>query len=201
MPRAAQSPRVARRRNEQRARIVAVAARWFARDGLEKVRLDRLAEAADVSRGTLYSHFPSKQSLVDAVVRPALEQEAATLRRLADMPARRAVDGLLASTLELWRDHRDALRVVHGESAVPLGPEVRVLHEEIVQRTVALLERAVAARLVRSRDPRVAARLLAHLAVPILEATEPQSPDGTLFLASLRGLLLECDPPRRERSR
>lgn len=49
-------------------RLVAVAAEAFARDGAQTT-LKAVAEQAGVGIGTLYRHFPTRESLVDAVYR------------------------------------------------------------------------------------------------------------------------------------
>ena len=61
--------------------------------------------------------------------------------------------------------------------------------------------RAARAKLLRSGDARLAARMLALLAVPVLELTQPVSPDGALFVRSMSGLLLEGRARRDARER
>jgi AcrR family transcriptional regulator len=59
------------RRN--RARLLEVATRAFAERGLT-VPLDEIARLAGVGPGTLYRHFPTRESLFEAVVQQRLEQ-------------------------------------------------------------------------------------------------------------------------------
>jgi AcrR family transcriptional regulator len=57
------------RKKEQTAqRISAQALRLFAKQGFRNVTMTEIAESADVSRGTLFSYFPTKESLVLAAV-------------------------------------------------------------------------------------------------------------------------------------
>ena len=114
-------PRVERRRAEARERIVVAAARQFAAAGPEAVRMDQVAEAADVARGTLYSHFPTKDDLLCAIVEPVLELAARRAAGLARFGAREGVDGLLALYLELWRTYPDALRIAYRAQDIPVG--------------------------------------------------------------------------------
>jgi len=51
-----------------RARLVAVARRLFARRGYPGVSIDEIVQAAGVTKGALYHHFPDKQQLFQAVV-------------------------------------------------------------------------------------------------------------------------------------
>jgi AcrR family transcriptional regulator len=53
---------------EKRAQILDGAARVFAADGYEGASMSRIAAEANVSKGTLYNHFPSKSALFAAYV-------------------------------------------------------------------------------------------------------------------------------------
>lgn len=53
-----------RRRESTRQRILATAADLFYRRGITPVSMDEVAEAAQVSKPTLYNHFGSKEDLV-----------------------------------------------------------------------------------------------------------------------------------------
>ena len=53
-----------RRRRELRADIAAHALRLFAADGFDQVSVERVAEAAGISRRTFFTHFASKEDVV-----------------------------------------------------------------------------------------------------------------------------------------
>lgn len=59
---------------ERRARILAGATEIFIADGYEGASMSRIAETANVSKGTLYNYFPSKEALFGAVVRQRCSQ-------------------------------------------------------------------------------------------------------------------------------
>jgi AcrR family transcriptional regulator len=61
--------RVARKREQARRRLVEAAIELIAAKGVEGLRLRELAERADIGFGSFYSHFASKDELVEAVVR------------------------------------------------------------------------------------------------------------------------------------
>ncbi len=65
-------PRVERRIEEFRARVVKAAAELFATQGIEATKLDDICEAADVAKRTLSNHFATKAEIVDAVVEGAV---------------------------------------------------------------------------------------------------------------------------------
>ncbi len=185
------SARVARRQAETRVRIVEVAARRFAAEGIAEVRLDAIADEADVARGTLYKHFPSKESLVVAIMTPVLARALEGARGLARRGPRRGVDALLRLYLELWAKHADALRVSH--SVHPLPAALRPLHEGFLREVLALLERCAEARILRCGDGRLAAMIVGRLAVPLLELSAGRAQGEALFVDELRALLLS-DP-------
>ncbi len=54
---------------ERRARILAGATEIFIADGYEGASMARIAETANVSKGTLYNYYPGKEALFGAVVR------------------------------------------------------------------------------------------------------------------------------------
>ncbi|MGW0179582.1 TetR/AcrR family transcriptional regulator [Nocardia sp. NPDC003345] len=68
--------------------VLRTAARVFAEEGPE-VSIGRIAQRAGVGAGTVYRHFPSKETLVEAV----LSEHVAGLARAADRWAARAAPG------------------------------------------------------------------------------------------------------------
>ena len=196
---ASSSPRVARRRREQASRIVRAAARRFAEQGPDQVRIEWIADDADVARGTLYSHFPTKQSLLEAVIRPALEQELKAIRQLRRRPPLGALRGLLESYLDLWQLHGDALRVAHGPGRWTPSASVHPLHEELFGEVGALLARVHRSGILRGDDPGLATEVMARLAVPLLELCDGRPLGAALFVDLMQALLLKCDPPARPR--
>lgn len=191
------SPRVERRRLADRDRILRAAAARFAEAGPERVRLDEIAELADVARGTLYSHFPSKEALTIELMRPVLE-DATTQLREADRArtARDRVSALMQVYLRLWERHADALRLAHRmmQSGDPAGGAQ--IHMAFVGGVVALLARAGKVGILRAPTPELAARTLARVAVPLLELYAPQPGGDALFVEAVRGLLLKDGPEK-----
>jgi AcrR family transcriptional regulator len=185
-------PRVERRRAEARQRIVTTAARQFAAAGPGAVRMDQVAHAADVARGTLYSHFSTKDELLCAIVEPVLDLAARRAAALGHCGARQALDGLLELYLELWRTHPDALRIAYKAQDIPVG-SVGALHGRFIRGVMQVLERASRARLLRAADPALAGQVLRQVAVPLLELYAGQPEWERLFTDSVRGLLTRED--------
>jgi len=76
--------RRARRREQTRAKLLAAARSLFARQGVEKTRINEITEEADVGFGSFYNHFDSKEAIVEAVLADALASHAAALRAVTD---------------------------------------------------------------------------------------------------------------------
>lgn len=73
-------PRSDAQRN--RERILEVAKQAFLRHGAD-ASLDGIAKRSNVGPGTLYRHFPSRESLIEAVYRSEVEKLGAAQRRLS----------------------------------------------------------------------------------------------------------------------
>jgi AcrR family transcriptional regulator len=65
------SPQAGERVSEARSRLLATASRLFYTEGLHSVGIDRIVAEAQVTRATLYRHFPSKDDLVVAYLTEA----------------------------------------------------------------------------------------------------------------------------------
>lgn len=72
-----------RRRLEARQRLLAAARQILAKDGEAGLRIAELTEQADIGFGTFYSHFESKEAIVEAVVSEVLYGVAAAIGRRA----------------------------------------------------------------------------------------------------------------------
>ena len=104
-----------RQRRAREDRILREAMRLFASEGFEATRMELVADAADVSVGTLYNYHQNKHDLLGALVRREVEtvlETGATL--VADPPAELhdALDALVDNyaghglhelTREMWR--------------------------------------------------------------------------------------------------
>lgn len=63
------------RTSQARSRLLATATRLFYSEGLHAVGIDRIVAEAEVTRATLYRHFPSKDELVVAYLEGAHQLE------------------------------------------------------------------------------------------------------------------------------
>jgi AcrR family transcriptional regulator len=124
--------------------ILSAASARFAADGIEAARMDDIAAAAEVSVGTLYNYFGSKQSLLialfEAEVREMLAAGSAAVSH--DVDPVEAVRHLFAAYLDIMlATDRDLLREVlrfslGGGAAIQ---ELARLDEELMTQLAGLL--------------------------------------------------------------
>jgi AcrR family transcriptional regulator len=80
------TPRGSRRERKKaaiRSRIIAEAIELFSRNGIEKVTVEQIAEAADIGKGTVYNYFETKEDIVVAFMADLELRVQARLHRLA----------------------------------------------------------------------------------------------------------------------
>jgi AcrR family transcriptional regulator len=128
------SPRADGLRN--RAKILAAASQAFAQDGPD-VPLDAIAARAGVGPGTVHRHFPTKQSLLTAVV-------AARLGRLAERGEQLAADpdaDFYEFLAELAGEARHNLALAEALGG-PVGEEADEAGQRLAAALAALLSAA-----------------------------------------------------------
>jgi AcrR family transcriptional regulator len=79
----------------KRRKISDTAARLFATKPFHKVRLDDVAAAAQVGKGTLYIYFKSKEDLYVSLVHDGFTDLVAQLRESADAPPQQALSEII----------------------------------------------------------------------------------------------------------
>lgn len=127
-------------------KLLCSASQAFAEQGAE-ASLDDIARAAGVGSGTLYRHFPSRETLIAAVLLESFERLEATgdALRDADDPFA-AVDAWLHSLLAHTGTFRGlAATLCAADEGSPLGRSCSV----ISATTAALVDRAITAGAVR----------------------------------------------------
>lgn len=67
--------------------ILTTAGALFYREGIRAVGIDRIIEAANVAKATLYRHFPSKDHLVAAYLQARHDRVIRSLQEVVDTPS------------------------------------------------------------------------------------------------------------------
>lgn len=127
-----------------KTRVLRAARTLFARHGIDRVTIARIADKAEVATSTVYALFKSKEGLLRAMMQGALFGE----RFLA---ARRAFEGV-TDPVELIRLSAQVARAIYESEAAELGlmrgasafsPAVRKLEREFEDLRLAMQEERV----------------------------------------------------------
>lgn len=103
-PPAAKAPPPRRTRPaDRREQIVAAAARLFAEHGFEATSVRQIADAVNVLPGSLYHHFATKEDILHAILRDAVERTTRNRSALLEI-AGDAEQRLIASVVSRFRD-------------------------------------------------------------------------------------------------
>lgn len=161
-------PRWERRKDARPQELLAAALDHFVERGFAATRLDDVARAAGVSKGTLYLYFPSKEELFKAVVResviPMLGEAEDMLGQFTGTSAE-----LLRLLMTTWWEKIGNTKL-SGLTKLMIGeagnfPELAHFYqEEVIDRSdklvTAMLERGIARGEIRQLDTAIAARIL-----------------------------------------
>ncbi len=173
--------------------IVQAGRELLAAEGERSLTTNRIAERAGVSIGSLYRYFPNKDAVLGAIYDADTGRQVADLRANQSWPIDRAplrdavvaiVDFQLERHQRLLELGQDFYRAHHGEFS--LGP--RMGNDELEQHMLDLLARH--AEVVRVRDPRQAAFMLARGASAIVRRALDERPEK-LFEFAFREELIE----------
>lgn len=106
-----------RKKLETRRAIRAAALELFEREGFDKVSVDQVAAAANVSRTTFFNFFPTKEAVVfDADPEQVAQWQALLASRPADEPLWTALQEVLLGYLEGFREHLVAKQRIKAAS-------------------------------------------------------------------------------------
>ena len=99
-----------------------------------------IAQAAGVSRGTLYTHFPSREDLLAQVIDRAVPDAAVVLDAEA-LDEGTAVDALSRLIRSSWHILADYRNLMTAASAALTPRQVRAYHKAVLQRVERLIAR------------------------------------------------------------
>jgi AcrR family transcriptional regulator len=149
----------------------------FAQSGLAEAKMDQIAAAADLSKGSLHLYFPSKDSLLLSLrerytLLPELPEMMASL---GDTPPALGLPTLIAEIWRLMRGRKELARTISGE--IQNNPERGKLFAEHIglpsyQPLAGYLERWMNRGVLRLRNPLAAARCLIGMLWFFLLTTE-----------------------------
>jgi len=182
--RAEQTARRTRIQAENSEKILAAALEVFASDGFRGATIDRIAEAAGMSKPNLLYYFKGKDEIYRVVLDRLLDTWLAPLRAIeADGDPMREIAGYIGRKLEMARDYPRESRLFAGEimrGAPILEDALSGPLKALVDEKCAVIEGWVAAGRIADVDPR-------HLIFAIWATTQHYADFDTQIKAVLGG--------------
>jgi AcrR family transcriptional regulator len=137
----------------RRREVLDEAARLFTERGYGGTSMDDVANAVELTKGTLYHHFPGKAEILVEVYDEAADFVLANTHEVpADTPAPEAVRLLVRSVLELIEQRRNQVVLFHQEMPwveqwLPAADARRVRHKmrEYIDYVESVIKRGVSA--------------------------------------------------------
>jgi AcrR family transcriptional regulator len=169
---------------ERRAQLVEVASAQFAEHGYHSLSMEQLAEAAGVSKPVLYQHFPSKRDLYLALLRDAVGELDAQVRKALEgtRSNRERVRGAISAVLGFVEDRYFRLLFNTAElSAADVRETIEGAMTGIAQTVATLI----------AEDAGLSPRAAEFLASALLGLAT----DGARWWASHQGQGVEGRPP------
>ena len=199
--------RTERRRREAIERVLAVATKLFAERGFAETSMAAIADAADVSVGTLYNLFESKDALYLELVRSEAQlfRDRLTPVLVSAGAPDAVLDRFLEELLRLFREEAVAIRLywrVSGQARISfraaLAEPIRGLYDETVRSFARLLDgRAKHARpsLEAGRAALCCQALLGELF--LLHIDDPRAHPADTVLAEAKRMVRAITAPLR----
>ena len=169
--------------------ILSAALRMFAGRGYDGARIEDIADAAGIGKGTLYVYFASKQAVLEGVVRAAAEPSLAAIDAISAAAGGDPVEALRAVIARAKAALRDEIAPVFLKVLVAEGgraPEIgaiyaRAVLDPLLAVVAEIVARGVASGAFRPIDPMLAARLLIAPAVSAAIARDVLGGDAAAF--------------------
>lgn len=162
--------RVAAAKHEEYAQarrdtILNAALRVFSREGFAEAKMDQVAAASDLSKAALYLYFPSKNSLLQSVLKhySLLPEFPGMVASLRDTPPVIGIPTLIAEAWRRLRERKELARVIVRE--IQSNPEHAKLFSEQVglpayQSLAGYLDHWMKRGILRRQDAFAAAQCL-----------------------------------------
>lgn len=136
--------RVERKKEETKGKIINVALRLFKQQGFDATTMERIAEAVDIAKGTLYNYFPVKEAILNEFIQRSFHERnnerIEALRRAPDTRTRLIlVLGELMRGVQAEREIFEKYLVYQIRNMIALHPDeseksgIKLLATEIIQ--------------------------------------------------------------------
>lgn len=151
-----------KKEKEKSALIREAATQVFSRKGYFRTSVHEIAEEAEVSVGTIYNYFESKQEILLGIFSSEFEDRKRFYEKLSDseLSLFEQLKKILDRHFSKIADHKQLISVIIQERFKPgskLGRKLNERYEEIVRETAELIEEALRGEQIRQCDPEVVA--------------------------------------------
>lgn len=156
-----------RKRQQKLDHIASIGQRLFDAYGYDTVTMEQIAEAADVAKGTLYSHFPIKEAVLAHWIHLQLEHDLARLlpMALADGNCQKGLRRLLDTSASWHQKHRDYLLPYLRYRFLSVGQpnnDANDARADLVRAFMALIEAGQQSGELRDAQPAARLALFFH---------------------------------------
>jgi len=158
-----------RRRSEARPdEILDAALALFVRQGFAQTKVDQIAAEAGLSKGAVYLYFPSKEALLEGLVRravaPVAETVVAELSHAEGHPREAILKVTEAIKAAMGNEKTMAVPMLVVREAPSVPSISRIYREAVLMRVLpalaSLIERGIERGHIRSVDPEMTVRTL-----------------------------------------
>lgn len=136
--------RVERKKEKTKGKIINVALQLFKQQGFDATTMERIAEAVDIAKGTLYNYFPVKEAILNEFIQRSFHERnnerIEALRRAPDTRTRLIlVLGELMRGVQAEREIFEKYLVYRIRNMIALHPDeseksgIKLLATEIIQ--------------------------------------------------------------------
>lgn len=174
------STRRKQEREWHRQFILERAAKEFAQCGYEGTTMDRIAEAAEVSKGTLYNYFSGKQEIFFSILHYGMDQVLKMIDQALEeeRPIEEKVRILTTLFLEFFQEGGEIHRILMVESErimmavhMNLGKMMREHISAFISHLVNFMREGQEAGVFRKTDPELAAMIFMNIITADLKHT------------------------------
>jgi TetR/AcrR family transcriptional repressor of nem operon len=173
-----------RRADTTRHRLIAAASRQFAQHPYSMVSLDDILAEAELTKGAMYFHFPSKQALALAIIDDLTEMGRTAVtellaRKMSGLETLIDLVYLLAAQDTQLEVARAGVRLLDALDNTGLLPPA--LWQSRMEFVTTLIQRAVTeGDVIDQHDPEDIAKLVVALWVGIRRVSDPDQPEHYL---------------------
>ncbi len=131
----------------------------FTKGGYRDTAIDDIAAAAEISKGGIYFHFPTKEAIFRELMRTTADKliEKVETAVAAELDPIRKAEVALATVLEVFAGHRTMARLFFEAGAGGRGfqAETNALHDRFARLIQSYLDDAIAQGTIPAIDTRV----------------------------------------------